>query len=512
MSRTSAPSTDLLSENAMARAMEDAHTRLCLVTTELITEHFIWKTPEARALLDRVPRLNDPRLDSIVASIRGGAVLPGDCNLEHTAYLAELLNSAVRIRDFDARREHIERYRQRAEEYALLNRVAAAWESNNRELFETVFEEFQRCVNAERRSNGDGFPWAAVGEAPAVPEPLFQYGPAPGGFGLIVGADGVGKGWLTLDIMLGCALARPMNVPTFACRGLPLRVRYLCYEDEPRVLRWRLDRVCEAAGIDAAAWRDAEAAGTLRIAADLAPLFVQGAHDAPRPTDMFRSLAKSLERDPADLCIIDPLAAATVLQSENDNSALNAVAVSLRDLARNTGCAVLLTHHTSKANRDAADHHASRGGSALTGAARWVLRLIQHGGDRSRLVAGIPKNSYGRGLGEITLERLDKGVLRELNGTYLGKQKEALVEGVVRFVNENPEIEINPKAVRRNCSPGAKALITYLDTSPKAASEAVERALDEERVQLGQRLRSGSRRAYQVLEPWQEDSEEEIPF
>ena len=399
-----------------------------------------------------------------------------------------------------------QRYRQCAEEYTLLNRVAAAWESNDRERFEAVSRS---SAPRERRTplKRDGF-LAAVADAPAVPDRSSSTDLRPAASA----SSSARTAWARVahpGYHAGCALAGPECFHLTA--GAALRVRYLCYEDEPRV-RWRLDRVCEAAGIDATAWRDAEAAGTLRIAADLAPLFVQGAHDAPRPTDMFRSLAKSLERDPADLCIIDPLAAATVLQSENDNSALNAVAVSLRDLARNTGCAVLLTHHTSKANRDAADHHASRGGSALTGAARWVLRLIQNGGDRSRLVAGIPKNSYGRGLGEITLERLDKGVLRELNGTYLGKQKEALVEGVVRFVNENPEIEINPKAVRRNCSPGAKALITYLDTSPKAASEAVERALDEERVQLEERRRPDNRKKYQVLAPWVEDDLEQVPF
>jgi hypothetical protein len=496
----------------MAAVMEEAHARLCQVAAELIAEHFIWKSPEARTLLESFPLLNDPRLDRILAHIRKGAAHPCDCGTDLGAYLAEILVSSLKIRDFNTRREHIDGYRRLSGEYALLNRLAEAWQGGEREAFEAAFEEFQRHLAGSCAPDRSRLIRAHVADAPAVPEPLFRHGPAPGGFGLIVGADGVGKGWLTLDLLLGCALASVMNIPTFRRVGPPLRVLYLCYEDDPRVLRWRLDRVCESAGVDPDAWRDAEHGGGLRFAADLEPLFIQGGHGAPQPTDTFRALSRTLKAEPADLCIIDPLAAAALVQSENDNSALNAVAVTLRDLARDTGCAILLTHHTSKAARDAADHHASRGGSALTGAARWVLRLIQDGNDRARLKAGIPKNSYGRALGEIVLQRLDQGVLRELSGTCLGKQKEALVEDVIRFVNENPDIEINPKAVCRSNSPGAKALIARLNSSAKAVSEAVERALDAERLQLETRRRPNSRNTFQVLVPWKGDDPEFVPF
>lgn len=496
----------------MAVVMEEAHARLCQVAVELIAEHFIWKTPEARALLESLPPLNDSRLDRILTHIRKGAAHPCDCGTDLSAYLAEILVSSRKIRDFDTRRERIDGYRRLSGEYALLNRLAGAWQGGDREAFETAFEEFQRHLAGTGAQDRSRLLRAQVADAPAVPEPLFNHGPAPGGFGLIVGADGVGKGWLTLDLLLGCALARVMNIPTFRRAGPPLRVLYLCYEDDPRVLRWRLDRVCESAGVDPDAWRDAEHRDGLRFAADLEPLFIQGGHGAPQPTDTFRALSRTLKAEPADLCIIDPLAAAALVQSENDNSALNAVAVTLRDLARDAGCAILLTHHTSKANRDAADHHASRGGSALTGAARWVLRLIQDGNDRTRLTAGIPKNSYGRSLGEITLQRLDQGVLRELSGAYLGKEKDALVEGVIQFVNENPDIEINPKAVCRNNSPGAKALIARLNAPPRMVSEAVEWALDTERLQLETRRRPNSRNTFQVLVPWKEDDPEFVPF
>lgn len=503
------PAVTVTAPRGLCAPLEKAHTRLCLVTVELIGDYFIWQSPEAKHLLDETPALNDARLDSIIGSIRKGARIPCDCAPEHWTWLADTLASARRIRNYDARREVLEGYSGLLREYQQVNRLSEAWQTGNREVLAETLAEFHDQVHRTQTREQPGLPWAQVADAPAVPEPLFQYGPPPGGFGLIIGADGVGKGWLTLDLMLGCALARPMNIPLFRRKGPPLRVRYLCYEDDPRILRWRLDRVCESAGCDPNTWRDAERAGTLQFAANLEPLFIQGGHGAPRPTDTFRNLAASLKKEPADLCIIDPLAAAALVQSENDNSALNTVAVTLRELARETQCAILLTHHTSKAQRDAADQHASRGGSALTGAARWVLRLIQGGRDCGQLTAAIPKNSYGRGISDITLTRLENGVLREISGAALGKQKEALIEAVVCFVNDHPDLEINPNAVCRNNSTGAKALIRHLGVPPKAAAEAVEKALDQELLQLEERQRPGSRRTYQILAPFPPD---EVPF
>ncbi len=500
------------SASSMAKAMEEAHTRLCLVAVELIAEHFIWKTPEARELIEALPPLRDTRLDSILTAIRQGAAHPADCKLEYAAYLAKILVESQRIRDFELRRNRIDAYQRRFREYSLINQLAAAWQDQERDTFAATLDRLCQCANEAEGPDPAELFRTQVANAPDVPEPLFPHGPAPGGFGLIIGADGVGKGWLTLDLMLGCVLARPLNVPVFQRVGAPLRVLYLCYEDDPRVLRWRLDRVCECAGISPQAWRDAEQDGRLHFAVDLLPLFVQGSHGAPAPSPTFHALAKTLKKQAIDLCIIDPLAAAAVLQSENDNSALNAVAVALRELARDTGSALLLTHHTSKANRDEAGHHASRGGSALTGAARWVLRLIQQPGDRNRLTAGIPKNSYGPGLAGITLQRLDQGVLRELSETALNQHSASLVERVVRFVTENPDMEINPNAIPCKASQGAKALIAYLDTSPAAAARAVEKALESEQLQVEERHRPNSRKRFSVLIPWQDNNAEEIPF
>lgn len=467
--------------------LEEAHTRACQVVAELIAEYFIRHTPEAESLLRNAPLLRDPRLDGIVAAIRAGARIPCDCNPEYYTYLTELLIAAFPIRDFDIRRNVLHQYTHLLNEYALVNRFIAVWRANDREQVALTLSELHQQVQQTNGQIHSGLPITPVADAPPSPDPLFPFGPPPGAFGLIVGADGVGKGWFILDLLLSSVLARPLNIPMFQRAGPPLRVHYLCYEDDPRVLRWRLDRICESARCDPEQWRLAEREARLRFTADPGALFIQNAYGVPIPTETFHRLRETLQRTPTDLCIIDPLAAAALLQSENDNSSLNVVAVALRELARDTQCTILVTHHTSKAQRDSIDHHASRGASALTGAARWVLRLIADTKNSTTLNLAIPKNSYGRRITSITLRRLDKGVLREISGVALVKQNEALVDAVVRFVCDNPGLEINPNAVFRNCSKGAKALIQSVNASPKEAMEAVERALDQKRLRLKDR-------------------------
>ncbi|HOC69426.1 MAG: hypothetical protein BWX80_02660 [Candidatus Hydrogenedentes bacterium ADurb.Bin101] len=496
----------------MVKTMNEAHDRACIAAGELITEHFLWKTPEARELVEEMPPLRDRRLDAILSDIRSGAEHPADCALEHGPYLATLLVESRRIRDFEPLRRHIGAFRRLGREYTQIARLAAAWSDRDRHVFGEALDALQQeAANGDSTENTQ-VAGACIADATSLPEPLFTHGPVPGGFGLIIGTDGIGKGWLTLDLLLGCALARPMNIPAFRRNGRPLRVTYLCYEDDPRVLRWRLDRVCECAGVNPQAWRDAEQDGRLHVAVDLPPLFMQGTRGAPVPTPICNALTRTLKTRRADLCIIDPLAAAAVLQSENDNSALNAVAVTLRERARDTGCAILLTHHTSKASRDDAGHHASRGGSALTGAARWVLRLLQSPGDPDRLTAGVPKNSYGPARHGISLYRQTQGVLCESDENDPGLKQEEHVKRVVQFVTDNPHIEINPKAITNKSSEGARTLIDYLGIPSRNAAQAVKRALETEQLQLEERRRPNSRHKFRVLIPWQDNDQETIPF
>ncbi len=485
-------------EKSVPDFMDEAHEAVCIIAVELIGHHFMYPDGEARELLKLMPKLNDARLDAIVAAISNGADHLTDCPLEHSSYIFEILNSARRISSFDLHRKRIHEYLHLLKEYDLVNGIRAAWTGNNREMLRMLLGDLARLQQAS--PSEEALPLVCVAQAPEPPEPIFANGPVPGGFGLIVGADGIGKGWLILDILLSAALGRPMNVPAFRRTGTPLTTLYLSCEDDPRILRRRLDQIAHAAEVSPADWRDAERSGRLMFAADIPPLFITLPGSAiPAATETLQTLEGRIRMSKADLCVIDPFAAAVLIQSENDNSALNAVAVMLRTLAQDTGCTILLAHHTSKAARDGADHHAARGGSALTGAARWVLRLVQEANDRTRLAAGVPKNSYGRLLEPVPLQRLDSGVLRQLTPMQLVKQKERLVEDVVRFIREHPELEINPNAVRLGNSKSAKKMIAEMTASPGDLFSAIESAVKQGRLILEEHRRKCTGRPYFIV-------------
>lgn len=358
-------------------------------------------------------------------------------------------------------------------------------------------------------------PSRIAGSGP-MPAPLFRNGPIPGGFGLFIGQDSIGKGWVCLDLMLSCALARPLNIRTVSHAGDPLRVMYLCYEDQPAALEWRLDRLCESAGVDPSLWRTAEKQGMLSILADdLAPLWTQAKNDIPRPTDMFRALERHIRRHKVNCCIVDPLAAAAVLQSENDNAALNAVAVQFRALAKRTGCACILVHHTAKGAQGNTSHHASRGGSALPGAGRWQLQLSQESRNKP-LYLSITKNSYGRRVFDVPLLQEDNGVIRELSSEEESTNRATLVHRVVEYIREHPDACINAGAVKLRNSQDAKALITAMAAAPAEVHDAIQAALFTGELAAEERKRPGRNDTFTVLVPPKnsttDDDDEEALF
>ncbi|HOH30861.1 MAG TPA: PriCT-2 domain-containing protein, partial [Candidatus Hydrogenedentes bacterium] len=109
-------------------------------------------------------------------------------------------------------------------------------------------------------------PTKIAGSGP-MPPPLFKNGPIPGALGLFIGEDGIGKGYVILDLLVSCVLGRPVNLQTICSQGKPMRVLYLCYEDMCPVLEWRLVRICEEAEISPELWRDAERQGLLTVKA-----------------------------------------------------------------------------------------------------------------------------------------------------------------------------------------------------------------------------------------------------
>lgn len=391
-------------------------------------------------------------------------------------------------------------YRDRhAIDYAasLVNTLAGS----DREGTEAIWQDLCRVM--EEPGSDSLLRLCTVRDAKEPPPPLFKNGLPPGGFGLLVGRDSVGKGFLIGDMILSCSLGRPVGISTIAkINGPTLKVRYLCYEDSKEWLRWRFDKISEAAGLSTQAWRDEEADGRIEISdmAECAPLFTQQGRDLPAPTVAFHELARQLHRDKPDLCFIDPLSGAAILGSENDNAAINSVAVQLRSLAAETGTAVVLVHHVSKQAQDTNDHQAARGGSALGAAARWVFTMRQDPNDLVfGVLASIAKNSYGRRVDDIRLRRSDCGVLKEVSGAEIAAERNHMAVAIANYLRTHPDENINPNAVKRNNSTAANALIQALNAKPLEVYKAIESGIIEGILSTEERKRPDRRETFTVL-------------
>ena len=98
-----------------------------------------------------------------------------------------------------------------------------------------------------------------------------------------------------------------------------------------------------------------------------------------RQSDVAACIAH-IQRERIGLFIVDPFVE-THEVNENSNEHIKAVAAMYREIARTTGCAVQLVHHTSKPPQGTSDSHAgnmntARGASALVGVARVVQTLF----------------------------------------------------------------------------------------------------------------------------------------
>jgi RecA-family ATPase len=391
---------------------------------------------------------------------------------------------------------------------------------------EAVWQDL--CKAMENPDSGSLLCICSVRDAKDPPLPLFKNGLLPGGFGLVIGRDSIGKGFFIADMILSVSLGRPVGISTIAkINGPPLKVKYLAFEESKEWLRWRFDRISEAAGLNTQAWRDAEAEGHIAITdtAGCAPLFIQQVRDLPVPTDVFHELKCQLLRDKPDLCIIDPLSGAAILSNENDNASVNSVAIQLRRLAAETGTAIILVHHVSKQAQDTNDHQAARGGSALGAAARWVFTMRQDPNDLIYgVVASVAKNSYGRRVDDIRLRRSDCGVLKEVSGAEIAAERNHMAVAIANYLRTHPDENINPEAVKRNNSASAKALIRSLNSKPAEVYKAVEMGLINGVLEKEERKRPGRGETFTVLvapcapaeksdgDDREDDEEEEVLF
>lgn len=231
-----------------------------------------------------------------------------------------------------------------------------------------------------RRCTGERF----MAETPAPLDFFWENVFMRGDLGAIVGAPGSGKGHLAVRLL------------TFTGAGLPVfdewrprrpeRGLYISAEDRLQTIQYRFRDACLALppGARAAA------------AANFVGIPVRGRVDLCRH-DRHTGLSLTAHHAALRALIADIRPGVVVLDTlsrflgidENDNAAMTAACGMLEELGRETGCNLLLIHHSNKFSGDLPDNESAltaalnqtalRGASALSGAFRLLINCASLG-------------------------------------------------------------------------------------------------------------------------------------
>lgn len=270
-------------------------------------------------------------------------------------------------------------------------------------------------------------------------------------FALIAAPGGAGKSYLALQLGLSVALGREI-IPGFSpTRQGPV---LLCFgEDNEHVVSRRLDAICHTFDIGPGEIDRAIADERLQfICGRRARLLDFRIPSAPQLTPAHAELKKRCWANEYRLVVVDPVIKWAGLPNENDNAAQELAASALIELADETVTGVCIgVHHANKAAPRTGDtsQTASRGGSALPDASRWMAVLSEVGTDTVakaglnpeetelvRLTFG--KNSYGptrRGR-PLFLERVEGGALRYIALEDI--QADALLCAIIDELTDQP--------------------------------------------------------------------------
>jgi hypothetical protein len=109
---------------------------------------------------------------------------------------------------------------------------------------------------------------------------------------------------------------------------------------------------------------------------------------------VFDKISAEIEAKDVTVLIIDPFVSSHAVE-ENSNTKIDKIVKAWARVARATGCAIILVHHTSKAGAGEVSASSARGASALTNAARGVLVINKMAADAARSV-GVPDGDRWR--------------------------------------------------------------------------------------------------------------------
>jgi replicative DNA helicase len=211
-------------------------------------------------------------------------------------------------------------------------------------------------------------------------------------------------------------------------------------------------------------------------------------HGNPEITEYFIWLRNTIEAHPGlEVLILDPKSRFYGLE-ENSNEHNTAWIACLEALVKDYGVAVLFSHHVSKQLHGSLAQGASRGGSALPDACRWVANLrpmdeamakkFEIENPKPFIEFDVSKNNYAPQLPRtIYFKRTENGVLKPINLEFHRlKDKAELLCSLLHEEHKEGRSFTRQELIYR---PGAKEIREQMQCKRKDITDALDFALKE---------------------------------
>lgn len=275
--------------------------------------------------------------------------------------------------------------------------------------------------------------------------------------GILAGAPGVGKTWMSMIMAIGLALKFPIFDGLLPAQDVSRRVLILSSEEGKLRLQKRMARLLRGGEYSTEQLKQINENVLLEAIKGTSYSLDLIGKDGKKNEKMFNWLISRAQY--VDLLILDPLARLIKSDENSATDATTAIEV-LEEIAQRAGCALLITHHVSKDGtrfRDKSDAYSIRGSSAWTAAIRWQMNCWKmSSGEKKEF--GLPSQKI---IG-ITVSKANNTDTTDATGSEMiacykyGKGK---VLSFVEMITSDPE------------SPSKKSRSPKLDKKPTGESD-----------------------------------------